>query len=68
MAIVGGALLPQFQAMIIDIGGVGVDDIKIFGVSEVNFSFVLPALCFLVVIIYAWNVIKRITYDDNHSM
>src|SRR5690606_4025566 len=42
MAIVGGALLPQFQAMIIDIGGVGVDDIKIFGVSEVNFSFVLP--------------------------
>lgn len=63
MAIVGGALLPQFQAMIIDIGGVGVDDIKIFGVSEVNFSFVLPAVCFLVVIIYAWNVIKRTAID-----
>ncbi|EKF54045.1 L-fucose transporter [Galbibacter marinus] len=63
MAIVGGALLPQFQAMIIDIGGVGVDDIKIFGVPEVNFSFVLPAVCFLVVIIYAWNVIKRTAID-----
>src|SRR5690606_1048088 len=39
MAIVGGALLPQFQGMLIDLGGVGVDDIKILGVSEVNFSF-----------------------------
>ena len=61
MAIVGGALLPQFQGMVIDLGGVGVDDIKILGVSEVNFSFMLPAICFLVVVIYAWNMIKRVS-------
>ncbi|WP_417361048.1 L-fucose:H+ symporter permease [Galbibacter sp.] len=67
MAIVGGALLPQFQGMIIDLGGVGVADIKILGVSEVNFSFVLPALCFLVVVIYAWNMAKGITLVENHS-
>ncbi|MEH6406496.1 MAG: L-fucose:H+ symporter permease [Leeuwenhoekiella sp.] len=55
MAIVGGALLPKLQGMIIDLGGVGVDDIKIFGVTEINFSFILPALCFLLVAIYgAW--------------
>src|SRR5690606_1965807 len=58
MAIVGGALLPQFQGMVIDLGGVGVDDIKILGVSEVSFSFVLPAICFLVVITYAWSMFK----------
>src|SRR5690606_15295004 len=63
MAIVGGALLPQFQGMIIDLGGVGVDDIKILGVSEVNFSFILPALCFLVVIIFAWYVSKISSFD-----
>src|SRR5690606_20798678 len=67
MAIVGGALLPQFQGMLIDLGGVGVDDIKILGVSEVNFSFILPALCFLVVIIYAWDMTKRIALHVNHS-
>lgn len=59
MAIVGGALLPQFQGMIIDLGGVGVDDIKILGVSEVKFSFLLPVICFLVVIIYGWNMVKK---------
>lgn len=64
MAIVGGALLPQFQGMLIDLGGVGVDDIKILGVSEVNFSFILPALCFLVVIIFAWYVTKISSLDQ----
>lgn len=42
MAIVGGALMPKLQGMLIDAGGPGVNDIKIMGVSEVNFSFVLP--------------------------
>src|SRR5690606_9647758 len=65
MAIVGGALLPQFQGMIIDLGGVGVDDVKILGVSEVNFSFVLPAICFLVIIIYAWSMTKKNVLDEN---
>ena len=45
MAIMGGALIPQFQDMIIDLGGVGVDDIKITVVTEMNFLFILPALC-----------------------
>lgn len=47
MAIVGGALMPQWQGMIIDLGGSGVKDILIAGTSEVNFSFILPLICFL---------------------
>ena len=52
MAIVGGALMPKFQAMIIDIGGYGVNDVSILGVSEINFSFILPAFCFVFISIY----------------
>jgi FHS family L-fucose permease-like MFS transporter len=51
MAIVGGALMPRWQGMIIDIGGVGVTDTAITGVSEVNFSFILPLICFVYI---AW--------------
>ena len=58
MAIVGGALMPTLQGMIIDIGGVNVNDIQIFGVSEVNFSFVLPLLCFIYIIFYSKTVVK----------
>ncbi len=47
MAIVGGALMPKLQGIIIDIGGKGVVDTQIMGVSEVNFSFLLPLLCFV---------------------
>lgn len=47
MAIVGGALMPKLQGMIIDLGGYGVNDINILGVSEVNLSFALPTFCFL---------------------
>ena len=36
MAIVGGALMPKLQGMIIDLGGYGVNDINIWGVSRVN--------------------------------
>lgn len=56
MAIVGGALMPKLQGMIIDAGGNGVADIKILGVSEVNFSFVLPLLCFLYITWYGFIV------------
>ena len=49
MAIVGGALMPTLQGVILDIGGIGYTDTLILGVPEVNFSFVLPAVCFLVV-------------------
>ena len=52
MAIVGGALLPKFQGMIIDLGGVGVNDITVLGLSEMNLSFLLPVLCFTLIAIY----------------
>ncbi|MEM8847847.1 MAG: L-fucose:H+ symporter permease [Bacteroidota bacterium] len=52
MAIVGGALMPKLQGMIIDIGGIRVDDLKIMGVSEVNFSFLLPLMCFALIACY----------------
>ena len=52
MAIVGGALLPKLQGMIIDLGGVEVDDIQIMGLSEMNISFLLPFVCFVIVSIY----------------
>ena len=45
MAIVGGALMPPLQGMIIDLGSVG-------GFPAVNLSFVLPLICFIVIFIY----------------
>ena len=59
MAIVGGALMPTLQGLILDIGGVGYTDTLILGVPEVNFSFVLPLICFLVVGIYGYNVFSK---------
>ena len=68
MAIVGGALLPKFQGMIIDMGGVAVNDIKILGVSEINFSFILPALCFLLVAIYGSWISKKYNQESATSI
>ena len=59
MAIVGGALMPKLQGLIIDAGGNGVADIKILGVSEVNFSFTLPFICFLFIAWYGLKVFKN---------
>ena len=59
MAIVGGALMPKLQGMIIDLGGSGVSDTKILGVSEVNFSFLLPLLCFVFIAYYGNNVANQ---------
>jgi FHS family L-fucose permease-like MFS transporter len=56
MAIVGGALMPTLQGLLLDLGGTGYTDITILGVPEVNFSFVLPLLCFVIVALYARNV------------
>ncbi|MDE0558641.1 L-fucose:H+ symporter permease [Algoriphagus sp. NF] len=56
MAIVGGAIMPTLQGMILDLGGSGYSDIKILGVSEVNFSFILPFMCFLIVWFFAVRV------------
>ncbi len=52
MAIVGGAIMPVLQGAILDIGGSGYTDVQILGVPEVNFSFILPLICFVVVAIY----------------
>lgn len=59
MAIVGGALMPKLQGMVIDLGGVAVNDMNILGVSEVNFSFVLPLICFVFIVYYGLWVQKN---------
>ena len=60
MAIVGGATLPKLQALIIDIGGNGVADTTIVGVPEVNFSYILPLVCFVYIGWYGNKVYKRL--------
>jgi len=59
MAIVGGALMPTLQGLILDLGGKGYTDILILGIPEVNFSFILPLVCFIIVAIYGRNVYKH---------
>lgn len=51
MAIVGGSLMPPLQGMIIDMGTVG-------SLPAVNFSFILPFICFLVICIYGYRSSK----------
>lgn len=46
-AIVGGALMPPLQAMIMDIPGG-----KVFGIDTVPASFILPFGCFFVIAVY----------------
>jgi FHS family L-fucose permease-like MFS transporter len=59
MAIVGGALMPLLQASILDWGGPGFSDLKIFGfIPEVNFSFILPLICLAVVALYGFSTLK----------
>ncbi len=58
MAIVGGAFMPVLQGLILDIGGSAYNDVQILGVPEVNFSFILPLLCFAVVAIYGYRTLK----------
>ncbi|EOZ95432.1 Fucose permease [Indibacter alkaliphilus LW1] len=55
MAIVGGAVMPTLQGVILDLGGPNYDDIQILGVPEVNFSFILPLICFAVVGVFAYR-------------
>lgn len=55
MAIVGGAIMPTLQGVILDFGGPAYDDILIMGVSEVKFSFILPLVCFMVVGIFGFR-------------
>lgn len=60
MAIVGGAIMPTLQGMILDLGGIGYTDVRILGVPEVNFSFLLPLICFLMVLLFSLRVKKII--------
>ena len=60
LAIVGGALMPPIQGSIIDMGGTGLSDLKLFGfIPEVNFSFILPLICLMIVGIYSYRSLKR---------
>ena len=59
MAIVGGAIMPKIQGQIIDIGGYNVDDINIIGLTEINFSFFLPLLCFIYIFSYSIIIQKK---------
>ncbi len=60
MAIVGGALMPILQGSILDLGGTGFSDIKLFGyIPEVNFSFILPLICLAVVAHYGYTTYKQ---------
>ena len=60
MAIVGGALLPIVQGRILDIGGPGFNDSKIWGyIPEVNFSFILPLICLAVVAVFGFITWKN---------
>lgn len=58
MAIVGGAVMPVLQGVFLDLGGPGYSDVTILGVPEVNFSFILPMLCFGVVGYYGYRAGK----------
>jgi len=51
MAIVGGALMPPLQGAIIDLKTVGF-------LPAVNFSFILPFVCFVVIAVYGYRSYK----------
>lgn len=51
MAIVGGALMPPLQGLLIDQG-------TLLGMPAVNVSFVLPLVCFMVVTLYGYRTLK----------
>ena len=51
MAILGGSVLPPLQARIIDGSGLG-------SIPAVNLSFVLPLLCFVIIVLYGCFITK----------
>ncbi|MDC6366915.1 MULTISPECIES: L-fucose:H+ symporter permease [Flavobacteriaceae] len=59
MAIVGGALMPKLQGMIIDLEGNGVADTQLLGVPEVNFSFFLPLICFIYIAWFGFKTYRK---------
>jgi len=55
MAIVGGALMPPLQGLIIDQGTIGF-------LPAVNFSFILPFICFVVIAIYGLRTYRALKH------
>lgn len=51
MAILGGSILPPLQASIID-------QQTLFGMPAVNLSFILPFICFVVIVIYGHRTVQ----------
>ena len=51
-AIVGGSILPPVQGWIIDQG-------TVFGLPAVNFSFVLPLICFVIIFLYGRQAMRK---------
>lgn len=49
MAILGGSVLPPLQASIIDCK-------TLFGMPAVNVSFILPLICFVVIVVYGYKM------------
>ena len=54
MAIVGGALMPILQGLMIDVDKIG-------PFSGVNFSFILPFVCFCFIAVYGYRTLKVYT-------
>ena len=54
MAIVGGALMPILQGLMIDMDKIG-------PFSGVNFSFILPFVCFCFIAVYGYRTLKVYT-------
>ena len=52
MSILGGSVLPPFQAKIID-------QVTVWGIPATNVSFLLPLVCFVVIAIYGHRTYKR---------
>lgn len=52
MAIVGGALMPPLQGAIIDLG-------TVLGFPAVNFSFILPFICFVVIARFGYVTLRK---------
>ncbi|MDE5417501.1 L-fucose:H+ symporter permease [Labilibaculum sp. DW002] len=51
MSIVGGTFLPKIQAAIIDME-------TVFDMPAVNFSFILPLICFVLIAFYGYRTVK----------
>lgn len=56
MSILGGSVLPPLQAAIMDAGG---SEHIILGLPSVNVSFVVPLICFAVIIWYSKKMMKQ---------